>query len=183
MSIISSVFIAASLDGFIARKNGDLDWLDEANKSVPKESDLGFETFMESIDVLIMGRKTYEKVLSYGVWVYGDKPVIVLSRNKVEIPSHLIETVSCSSESPKELCDRLSSEGVKRLYVDGGYTIQQFLAEDLIGDITITTIPVILGEGIPLFNSRKKDVLLKHIKTKTFDFGFVQTTYRVIRTT
>ena len=181
MSIISSVFIATSLDGFIARKNGDLDWLDKANQLVPEGTDLGFETFMNSVDTMIIGRKTYEKVLSFGLWPYGDKPVIVLSRNKVEIPSHLTESVYGSSETPKDLCKRLSSEGVKRLYIDGGYTIQQFLAEDLIDDITITTIPVILGEGIPLFNGAKRDILLKHVKTISFDFGFVQTTYRVIK--
>lgn len=182
MSIISSVFIATSLDGFIARKNGDLDWLDEANEIVPKGTDLGYETLMKNIDTLIMGRNTFEKVLSFGFWPYDDKPVIVLSRNKVEIPSHLSESVSGSSESPKELCKRLSSEGIKRLYIDGGYTIQQFLAEDLIDEITITTIPIILGEGIPIFNGPKRDVLLKHVKTISFDFGFVQTTYKVIKT-
>lgn len=183
MSIISSVFIATSLDGFIARKNGDLDWLDEANKVVPEGTDLGFKDFMKSIDTLVMGRKTYEKVLSLGSWPYGDKPVIVLSRNKVEIPPHLAKTVSGSSEAPKELCSRLYSEGMRRLYIDGGYTIQQFLAEDLIDDITITTIPIILGEGIPLFSDLKRDILLEHIKTVSFDFGFVQTAYKVIKTT
>ena len=137
---------------------------------------------MKDIDILVMGRKTYEKVLSFGVWPYNDKPVIVLSGNKVEFPAHLPKTVSCSSESPKELSERLSTEGAKRLYIDGGYTIQQFLAEGLIDDITITTIPIILGEGIPLFNGPKNDIFLKHIKTTSFDFGFVQTTYKVIKT-
>ncbi len=181
MSLISSVFIATSLDGFIARSNGDLDWLDAANASVPEGEDCGYNDFMKDIDILVMGRKTYEKVLSFGVWPYGDIPVIILSRNKIKFPTHLPKNVSCSSESPKDLCKRLSSEGAKRLYIDGGLTIQRFLAEGLIDNITITTIPIIIGEGIPLFNGPTNDVLLKHIKTKVFDFGFVQTTYKVIK--
>ena len=181
MSLISSVFIATSLDGFIARSNGDLDWLDAANASVPEGEDCGYNDFMKDIDILVMGRKTYEKVLSFGVWPYGDKPVIILSRNKIEFPPYLPKTVSCSSELPEDLCKRLSSEGAKQLYIDGGLTIQRFLADGLIDNITITTIPIILGEGIPLFNGPKNDILLKHIKTKVFHFGFVQTTYKVIK--
>lgn len=179
MSIKSSVFIATSLDGFIARPDGELDWLDAANATVPEGEDCGYRTFMESIDVLIMGRKTYEKVLSFGDWPYDNKPVIVLSRNKIEIPDRLVQTVYHSSESPKALRDRLSKEGVRRLYIDGGITIQRFLAERLIDDLTITIIPVILGSGIPLFQKIDCDIPLKHIATKTYDFGFVQLTYEV----
>ncbi len=181
MSLVSSVFIATSLDGFIARTGGELDWLDAANATIPEGEDCGYRAFIESIDVLIMGRKTYEQVLSFGKWSYGSKTVIVLSRNQIEIPEQLAQTVSHSSESPKELCDRLSKEGAKRLYIDGGITIQRFLTERLIDDITITVIPVILGKGIPLFGDLKKDISLKHIATKTYDFGFVQLTYEVIK--
>ena len=93
----------------------------------------------------------------------------------------MVKTVSCSSEAPKDLFKRLSSKGAKRLYIDGGLTIQKFLADCLIDNITITTILIILGEGIPLFNGPKNDVLLEHVGTKVFDFGFVQTTYKVIK--
>ena len=175
----ASVFIATSLDGFIARADGGLDWLDAANETVPDGEDCGYRAFMASVDVLIMGRKTYEQVLSFGQWPYGDKPVIVLSRQNLEIPDGLTETVSCSSESPKALCQRLSQAGAKRLYIDGGATIQGFLAEGLINDITMTIIPVILGSGKSLFGPLDQDIALRHVATKTFDFGFVQVTYEV----
>ena len=181
MSLISSVFIATSLDGFIARPGGELDWLDAANATVPESEDCGYHTLFNSIDVLIMGRKTYEKVLSFGQWPYESKPVIVLSRNKIKIPEKLAKIVSHSSESSKELCERMSKEGVKRLYIDGGITIQRFLDEGLINDITITIIPVILGDGIPLFSNLKKDISLKHVATKTYSFGFVQLTYEIVK--
>nr|WP_205749230.1 dihydrofolate reductase family protein [Desulfopila sp. IMCC35008] len=93
MSIKVSVYIATSLDGFIARSNGDLDWLDEANAMVPEGEDCGFDKFMSSVDTLLMGRKTYEKVLSFGVWPYGDTPVVVLSRNQISFPDHLPATL------------------------------------------------------------------------------------------
>ena len=179
VSLNASVYVATSLDGYIARESGGLDWLDAANATVPAGEDCGFRQFMESIDVLVMGRKTYEKVLSFGLWPYGNTPVIVLSRNKIELPDDPKQNVSCSSESPKELCARLSAKGAKRLYIDGGITIQRFLAAGLITDITITVIPVILGRGIPLFGSSEKDISLGHVATKTFDFGFVQSTYKV----
>lgn len=179
MNRIASVFIATSLDGYIARDNGDIDWLNEANQVVPEGEDCGFFVFMEAVDVLVMGRNTFEKVLSFGQWPYGDKPVIVLSSNRIEIPDNLPETVSWSSESPAELTDRLVSEGVARIYVDGGVTIQRFLEAGLIKDITITSIPVILGNGIPLFSNVSSDISLKHMETNAYDFGFVQSTYVV----
>ena len=181
MSLISSVFIATSLDGFIARTGGELDWLNAANATVPEGEDCGYQAFMASIDRLVMGRKTYEQVLSFGAWPYGSKPVIVLSRRKLEIPDQLVQTVSHSSESPKALYHRLLSEGAKRLYIDGGMTIQRFLAEGLIEDLTITIIPVILGSGISLFGDLKQDIALKLSSTKIYDFGFVQLTYEVIK--
>lgn len=174
-----SVFIATSLDGYIARKNGDLDWLDKANESVPNGEDCGFLTFMGTINVLIMGRKTYEKVMSFGQWPYGETKVIVLSRNSVEIPVELIGTVSCTSEPPAELCKRLKNEGSERLYIDGGVTIQSFLDEKLITDITITRVPVILGSGIALFKEFSHDIQLNHLGTTVYDFGFVQSKYEI----
>ena len=179
MDRIASVYIATSLDGFIAREDGDIDWLNAANEVVPEGEDCGFFAFLDSVDCLVMGRNTYEKVLSFGQWPYGEKPVIVLSRNEVKIPDSLPKSVSWSSESPKALSDRLLREGVKRVYVDGGNTIQRFLAEELVKDITITVIPVFIGSGIPLFGKLEKDIQLKHVSTTTFDFGFVQSTYEV----
>lgn len=179
MALKASVFIATSLDGFIARPHGDLDWLDKANGKVTKGEDCGYQAFMDTIDHFIMGRKTYEKVLSFGAWPYGDLPVIVLSRNKIQFPNHLPKSVSHSSESPKDLYKRLSEKGATRLYIDGGVTIQRFLSEGLLHDLTITLIPTLIGEGLSLFGKLSKDVALKHISTKTYDFGFVQLTYEI----
>jgi dihydrofolate reductase len=181
MSARVSVFIATSLDGFIARKDGSLDWLDAANETVPPGEDCGYREFMQSVDALVMGRNTFEKVLSFGDWPYGDTAVTVLSRNPISLPDSLPSTVKHSSEDPQTLCKRLSNEGVKHIYVDGGITIQRFLAVGLVDDILITVIPVLLGEGIPLFGPLAQDIPLKHTGTKTFDFGFVQLQYDVNR--
>ena len=175
----ASVYVGTSLDGFIARRNGSIDWLNEAQGLVPKGEDCGYKAFMDSVDTLIMGRKTFEQVLTFGPWHYGDTPVVVLSHNPVTIPSNLPDTVSCSSESPQALLNRLSGQGVKHVYVDGGTTIQGFLAESLIDEITITRVPVILGDGIPLFGPMKKDLKLIQVSTKAYDFGLVQTTYQI----
>ena len=143
--------------------------------------DCGYSDFMASVDILVMGRHTYEKVLSFSDWPYQEKPVIVLSSTPVEISPSIRNTVSCSSESPKELCLRLAQESVNRIYIDGGITIQRFLSAGLVNDIVITIIPVILGGGKPLFGSLNNDILVNHVATKTFDFGFVQVTYEVAK--
>lgn len=179
MSLKASVFIATSLDGYIAGRDGNLDWLDAANKTVPAGEDCGYSAFMETIDFLIMGRNTFEQVLSFGEWPYAEKPVIVLSSNKIKIPENISKTVSWSSESPKELYNRLANKGAKRLYVDGGITIQGFIAEGLINDLTITLIPIFLGSGIPLFGNSENELSLKLKKMHAYDFGFVQLTYEV----
>ena len=179
--IKASVYIATSLDGFIARRDGSIDWLNEAHSLVPAGEDCGFQAFMDSVDTLIMGRKTFEQVLSFGQWPYGNTPVVVLSHHPVSIPSHLRDAVSASAESPRVLLDRLGRDGVAHVYVDGGRTIQGFLAEGLIDEITTTTIPVALGDGLPLFGPMSHDLKFTHVNTKTYDFGFVQTTYRITK--
>ncbi|MEE2717840.1 MAG: dihydrofolate reductase family protein [SAR324 cluster bacterium] len=179
MNLQASVFIATSLDGYIARENGDVDWLIAANTQVPAGEDCGFFVFMESVDVLVMGSRSFEKVLSFGEWPYGEKAVVVLSHRNLTIPGPLQNTVTLSSESPAALCDRLSQNGVKRLYVDGGAIIQSFLKAGLLTDFTITAIPVLLGKGIPLFGDLEADLPLEHQETKVYDFGFVQSKYRM----
>ncbi len=179
MCLKASVFIATSLDGFIARADGALDWLDAANATVPHGEDCGYGSFMESIDLLIMGRKTFEQVLTFDQWPYGSKKVLVLGRHKIPIPKALTPTVSHSDESPKQIQHRLSAENISHIYIDGGNTIQRFFATGIITDITITIIPVVLGCGISLFGSVDKDILLELISTKTYDFGFVQLYYKV----
>ena len=175
-----SVFIAVSLDGYIAREDGGLDWLEAANATVTRGEDCGYGHFMQSVDAIVMGRKSYEKVRSFGEWPYGDTAVVVLSRNPIEIPDSLSATVSHLSETPEALRKRLAGLGNKRLYIDGGMTIQCFLAAGLITDLTITTIPVILGGGIPLFGRLDRDIALKHVSTTSYEFGFVQSTYDVV---
>ena len=181
MSLKASAFFAASLDGYIARLDGSIDWLNEASAAVPQGEDCGFRAFIDSVDILAMGRKTYEQVLTFGPWPYGDTPVIVLSRNPVSFPSSVPEIVTCSSESPRALCDRLSGDGVGHIYVDGGATIQGFLADDLIDEIVVTVIPVVLGSGISPFGSPATDIKLTQLGAKVYDFGFVQMTYSVRR--
>ncbi len=174
------IFLATSLDSFIARKDGQIDWLDQANLTVPSGEDCGFAKFMSTIDVLVMGRNTFEQVLSFDQWPYGKTPVIVMSRSLQSLPVNVPKTVSLSAEDPAILVERLSSQGVKRIYVDGGLTIQSFLAKNLISEITITLIPIILGSGKPLFGELTQDIHLKLMESKSYSFGFVQNKYQVI---
>lgn len=174
-----SVFIATSLDGFIARSDGSIDWLNDANEIVPQGEDCGYAEFMLTVDALVMGRNTFEQVLTFGEWPYGSKPVIVLSRRLGALPVGAPETVSLSSETPHALIDRLASQGIHRLYVDGGLTIQSFIEARLIDEIIITVIPILLGSGKPLFGPVESDVKLQLVSSRSFDCGFVQTRYRV----
>ncbi len=176
-----SVFIATSLDGFIARRDGSIDWLMRASAGAPKGEDFGYEKFLASIDVLVMGRNTFERVLGFDEWPYGDKRIVVLSSRAIEIPAPLAASVTSSAEASGDLVGRLSAEGAQHLYIDGGVTIQRFLAAGLIDELTITVIPVLLGEGKPLFGPLDKDIPLTHIETRIFDIGFVQLVYRVAK--
>ena len=174
-----SVYIATSLDGFIARENGDLDWLPGSDGQESNE-DNGFQEFLDSVDALVMGRNTYDMVMSFGQWPYGNKKVIVLTSRPIEIPNELSETVQSQSISPTELVKQLSEQGIKHIYVDGGGTIQSFLKAGLVQQITVTRIPVLIGSGIPLFGILDKDKNLKHIETQSFSNGFVQSRYEVL---
>lgn len=173
------VFIACSLDGFIARKDGNLDWLDKANELAPKDEDCGYKTFMQSIDALVMGRKTFEKVLSFGIpWPY-EKPVVVLSSKTLEIPENIKHIVFQSSGTPETIIADLAKKNLRRLYIDGGVTIQKFLEAGLMDTLTLTLVPVLLGDGISLFGPLTKSLSLKLVDSKAYDFGFVQVTYKV----
>ncbi|MCP4143401.1 MAG: dihydrofolate reductase [Chloroflexi bacterium] len=176
-----SAYIATSLDGFIARENGDLNWLpgSDGNEAGSGE-DYGYRQFMESVDILVMGRHTYEMVISFGEWPYGEKQVIVLSSKGIEIPENLAEKVESSSSSPTDLVDRLRKSGAKHLYIDGGKTIQSFLQDALIDEIIITRIPILIGSGIPLFGELDRDRKVQHIETRSYDNGFVQSKYKVL---
>lgn len=174
-----SVFIATSLDGFISREDGAIDWLMKANTLASPGEDGGYRKFISTVDVLVMGRNSYEKVLSFDEWPYGDLPVVVMSGKAISIPKHLQASVSSTSENPVDLVERLEKQGAKHLYIDGGITIQGFLACNLIDEITITVIPVLIGSGRPLFGVLKQDIELEHIATRDLSGGFVQMCYRV----
>jgi dihydrofolate reductase len=176
-----SVFIATSLDGFISRPDGSIDWLNQANTVVPPGEDCGYARFMTTVDGLVMGRNTFEQVLTFGQWPYGALPVVVLSRRLGALPAGVPGSVSISAEPPARLVERLSARELNHLYVDGGLAIQSFLAAGLIDEITITLIPVLLGRGKPLFGPSAADVQLELLSSKAYDFSFVQNKYRVIK--
>ncbi|MEO5580227.1 MAG: dihydrofolate reductase family protein [Gemmatimonadaceae bacterium] len=174
-----SVYIAASVDGFIARADGDIEWLHQPEYASPADGSFGYDEFLASVDSLVMGRKSFEKVLSFPSWPYETTPVVVLSSRAVNIPHHLAGKVRLENSKPGEVVLRLASEGKTHLYIDGGVTIQRFLQSRLINEMTITRIPVLLGEGVPLFASDGLELSLVHLETKSFRNGFVQSRYRV----
>ncbi len=169
----ASVFIATSLDGFIARPNGDLDWL-------PTDAeDHGYDAFMANIDTIVMGRGTYEKVLTFGAWPYGTMPVVVLTSNAAALGPLPAPTVTAMGGAPAEVVAALHERGATHLYVDGGITIQRFLAAGLIQRVIITRVPVLLGRGIPLFGPMERDMRLQHVRTHAYPSGLVQSEYTV----
>jgi dihydrofolate reductase len=175
--ITGHVFIATSLDGFIARENGNIGWLlqyEDANE------DHGYAAFAASMDAMIMGRGTFEAVRGMGYWQYPF-PVSVLSSTLAgtPVPQDLGETVRFTDESPALIMERLVSEGARRVYVDGGRLVQSFLRQGLIFDMVITRVPVLLGCGRSLFGPLEADVALVHEETRSFPSGLVQSRYRV----
>ncbi len=169
----ASVFIATSLDGFIARANGDLDWLPPGGGE-----EHGYDAFMATVDALVIGRKTFEKVLTFGTWPYGEKPVFVLSTRTLvlALPGAVVERMS---GAPAEIVSQLAARGVRHAYVDGGITIQRFLQAGLIQRLIITRIPVLIGAGIPLFGAIQRDIVLRHVGTRQYASGLVQSEYVV----
>jgi dihydrofolate reductase len=174
-----SVFIATSLDGFIARADGRIDWLEEAHRSAPAGEDFGYQEFFDGVDVVILGRKTFETVRGFPEWPYGEKCVVVLSQTLHQLPADCPPSVQLTDQSPAEIVKSLEHESFQRAYVDGGATIQSFLAAGLISDLTITTIPILLGSGQPLFGPLPEDLPLLHESIRAFSNGFVQSKYRV----
>lgn len=175
----TTVYIATSLDGFIARKDGNIEWLHRPEYVIEGE-DMGFGALMSSIDALVMGSGTYEQVATFeGGWPYGETKVIVLSSRGLNIPAEISATVSQMSGSPAEILGKLSAAGMHHLYIDGGKTVQDFLAAGLLNELIITHIPVLLGEGIPLFGPIANDIHLTHISTEAYSNGMVQSRYLV----
>ena len=172
--MIASVFIGTSVDGFIARPDGALDFL-PASGGEPH----GYNEFFASIDALVIGRRTFETVLSFPQWPYGEKPVIVLSRQPLDSSELRGGRVEWMQGSPREIFSELEGRGIRHVYIDGGVTIQRFLREGLIQRLTITRVPVLIGQGIPLFGSLPRDIRLEHVQTQHYASGLVKTEYRV----
>jgi dihydrofolate reductase len=169
----ASVFIATSVDGFIARPNGDLDWLPEVCEPH------GYEEFLASVDAIVIGRKSFEKVLTLGPWPYGEKRVVILSTRPLDLSAAEGGVVEQMAGAPAEIVSRLAASGAHRLYVDGGLTIQKFLAAGQIERLIITRVPVLIGEGVPLFGALPRDIRLHHAMTRHYPSGLVQSEYRV----
>jgi dihydrofolate reductase len=175
----ANVYIGASLDGFIARIDGGIDWL---MKFADTDAVDAYDEFMTSIDVIVIGRGTYETVLSFPSWPY-DKPVFVLSKTIKSLPENLKDKATIISREPAELLRHLSDKGFKAAYVDGGKVIQSFLAADLVDNLIIAKVPVLIGDGISLFGFLDTDLAFEHLRTSTYPNGLVRSYYRRSRET
>jgi dihydrofolate reductase len=171
-----SVFCGVSVDGFLARPNHALDFLDAGGQEPH-----GFEEFYASVDVVVLGRNTFEVVRSFGEWFYRKKPVFVLSSRPLDCSSIQGGVVEEMAGEPAGIVTHLTSRGFKHAYIDGGITIQRFLAAGLIDRLIITRVPVLIGAGIPLFGAVPHDIALRHIATRWYDGGLVQSEYEPYR--
>jgi dihydrofolate reductase len=168
------VYCGLSLDGFIARPDGAIDWLG----APPEGEDYGWSEFIATIDALVMGRKTFELLLTFPEWHYGATQLFVLSRTLRELPARAEGRAELTALGPAELLAELGRRGKRRVYVDGGLTVQSFLAADLIDELILTRLPVLIGQGIPLFGPLGGDLWWDHQATRTFRDGLVRSRYR-----
>ncbi len=173
----ADVYVATSLDGFIARHDGRVDWLMDADAG---PGDYGFAHFLASVDALVMGRKTFEFVLGVGQWPYGDTPVFVVTHRDLELPGGFPGQVETISGEPGQIAAELERRGVERAYIDGGETIHSFLRAGIVHRIIITTLPVLIGSGIPLFGPLDDDMALRLVRSESFDNGWTQVEYEVV---
>lgn len=168
------VYIATSLDGFIATEDGGLDWLN----SIPNPSgdDYGWADFNNQIDAILMGRKTLDVVSAFDGWPY-EKQVHVLSTTLEAIPERLADKVTLHRGPIAEVLADLEKSGIKQLYIDGGSLISSFLREDLIDEMIITRVPVLLGSGIPLFKDTGAEKAFTHLKTEVLNDALIKSHY------
>jgi dihydrofolate reductase len=169
-----SVFIGTSVDGFIARSNGDLDFL-PPDGGEPH----GYTEFMATVDALVIGRRTFETVLPYPTWPYGRKRVVVLSSKPIDFSPVRGGVVEQMAGAPADIAAKLAADGVRHVYVDGGITIQKFLRAGLVHRLIITRVPILIGEGVPLFAALPRDVRLTHMSTQHYPSGLVKSVYLV----
>lgn len=169
------VYVAESLDGYIADKNRSVKWLDEFNQQADENSDYGFSDFMDKVDIVIMGSNTYEEVVSLGFWPYK-KPVCVLSNSDI-IKEEFKDKAFTMSGDILDIYKDLQSKGYKDFYVDGGMVIQSFLKHDLIDEMYITKVPTLLGGGISLFSYLEKQISFKFSSSEVFNNSLVKNHY------
>jgi len=177
--IRTSAFVAASIDGYIAREDGNLDWLD--HYAAIAAGDTSYNEFISTVDVIVMGKNTFEKALTFDSWPYEGTPVKILSSTLKEIPPELAGQVEIVSCTPEELMARLDDQAFRHAYIDGGKTIQSFLKAGLLDEIILTHIQILLGRGISLFGPLDHDIPLKLVKSKNLPWGFVQSHYKVLK--
>jgi len=170
------IYIATSLDGYIATKDGGIEWLTEIPN--PNNSDYGFNDFIQKIDAIVMGRNTFEKVLSYGQWPYTKK-VFVLSSRLKKVPEGLADKVEIIAGDVRSVTDDLNKRGYFNLYIDGGKVVQGFLREGLIDEMIVTRIPILLGSGIPLFGKLEKPIRFDEVETEILDDLLVKSHYKI----
>ena len=177
--ITGHVFIATSLDGFIAREGGDIGWLLERDDP---DEDHGYDAFIEQIDVIVMGRGCYEGIRHVKPWPYT-RPVLVMSASLKDpsLSEDQLGKIDITDKSPEQVMAMLAAQGHHRVYIDGGQVIQSFLRAGLIADLVITIVPILLGQGRPLFGPLSSDIPLVHVDTRSFQSGFVQSRYRIAR--
>lgn len=171
-----SVFVATSVDGYLARPDGSLDWLPPGE---PGGEDYGYQEFYATVDAVVMGRKTYEVCESFEQWPYSGKRVVVWSRRLSTRSPAFDGQLEFSARPPRDLLGSLEEAGVRHVYADGGATIQAFLAEGLVNEITVTCVPILLGQGVALFGRLERDIRLHLLRTRAFPDGLVQSTYAV----
>ena len=166
-----SVFIASSIDGYIATEGGSLEWLEAAARP---EEDYGFQAFIETVDALAMGRGTYDHIAHLDPLPFGDRPVHVFTHH----PPRARPGVTFWAVSPRQALAHWEAAGLHRVYVDGGQLISAFLAEGLIDDMVLTTAPVLLGAGRPLFHPIAATATMELVDVRSWPSGFVNRTYR-----
>ncbi|HTR76630.1 MAG TPA: dihydrofolate reductase family protein [Gemmatimonadaceae bacterium] len=173
----TSVFVGVSVDGFLARANGELDFLDAGGSEAH-----GYEEFISTIDTIVLGRKTFDILMGFDTWPYGERRVVALSSHPMDLSAASARggRIEQMGGPPAEVMSRLAAAGAQHVYVDGGVTIQGFLRAGLINRLVVSRVPVLIGSGIPLFGTLPRDVVLRHVATKAFRGGLVQSEYEVI---
>ena len=175
-----SVFIATSLDGYVADAQGRIGWLLDFTRQVPEGEDCGYQDFLAGMDALVIGRRALEQALCFPEWPYGDKPVFVVCRELQSLPAAVPSSVTLETRSPRELALHLQKLGYRHAFLDDEQLIRNCLQHGLVETLTLTTVPVLLGDGVPLFGRGGVTLTLQLESCQAYPFGFVQSRYRVL---